>query len=165
MGLKKWRTRRLWCSRAKLSLHSSIKKCMTRLSQDPNSVLRSHLATSSPIGKKIDCQQVVKISMISWGKLIRSANKTYRGGFLPKRIYEVYGEGGTGKTQLSIQLLLNVSQKLNSISFDFSRYFLPNKEVLAVVLYLWCQESSWMRRGSLKWKVSDIFKTYSWWFR
>ena len=26
---------------------------------------------------------------------------------MPKRIYEVYGESGTGKTQLAIQLLLN----------------------------------------------------------
>ena len=32
-----------------------------------------------------------------------------RGGLLPKRLYEVYGESGTGKTQLAIQLLLNVS--------------------------------------------------------
>ena len=35
---------------------------------------------------------------------------TYRGGFLPKRLYEVYGESGTGKTQFAIQLLLNVSE-------------------------------------------------------
>lgn len=34
-------------------------------------------------------------------------NGFFRGGFLPKRIYEIYGEGGTGKTQFAIQLLLN----------------------------------------------------------
>lgn len=34
-------------------------------------------------------------------------NDFFRGGFLPKRIYEIYGEGGTGKTQFAIQLLLN----------------------------------------------------------
>ena len=34
-------------------------------------------------------------------------NDYLRGGFLPKRIYEIYGESGTGKTQFSIQLLLN----------------------------------------------------------
>ena len=32
-------------------------------------------------------------------------NDFIRGGFLPKRIYEVYGESGCGKTQLGIQLL------------------------------------------------------------
>ena len=30
-----------------------------------------------------------------------------RGGLLPKRLYEVYGESGTGKTQFAIQLLLS----------------------------------------------------------
>jgi RecA/RadA recombinase len=35
-------------------------------------------------------------------------NDFLRGGFLPKRLYEIYGESGSGKTQLSIQLLLNV---------------------------------------------------------
>lgn len=34
-------------------------------------------------------------------------NDFLRGGFLPKRLYEVYGESGSGKTQLAIQLLLN----------------------------------------------------------
>lgn len=32
-------------------------------------------------------------------------NDFLRGGFLPRRIYEVYGESGSGKTQLGIQLL------------------------------------------------------------
>ena len=31
----------------------------------------------------------------------------HRGGFLPKRLYEIYGEAGTGKTNFAIQLLLN----------------------------------------------------------
>ena len=30
----------------------------------------------------------------------------YRGGFLPKKLYEIYGESGSGKTQFAIQLLL-----------------------------------------------------------
>ena len=34
-------------------------------------------------------------------------NDFLRGGFLPKKIYEVYGESGSGKTQFAIQLLLN----------------------------------------------------------
>lgn len=29
-----------------------------------------------------------------------------RGGFLPGKLYEIYGESGSGKTQLAIQLLL-----------------------------------------------------------
>lgn len=34
-------------------------------------------------------------------------NDFLRGGFLPRRIYEIYGESGTGKTQMAIQLLMN----------------------------------------------------------
>lgn len=34
-------------------------------------------------------------------------NDFFRGGLLPKRLYELYGESGTGKTQFAIQLLLN----------------------------------------------------------
>lgn len=34
-------------------------------------------------------------------------NDYLRGGFLSKKIYEIYGESGTGKTQFAIQLLLN----------------------------------------------------------
>lgn len=34
-------------------------------------------------------------------------NDFFRGGLLPRRVYEVYGESGTGKTQFAIQLLLN----------------------------------------------------------
>jgi RecA/RadA recombinase len=34
-------------------------------------------------------------------------NDFFRGGLLPKRLYEIYGESGTGKTQFAIQLLLN----------------------------------------------------------
>ena len=30
----------------------------------------------------------------------------FRGGFVPKKIYEIYGESGSGKTQFAIQLLL-----------------------------------------------------------
>jgi RecA/RadA recombinase len=37
---------------------------------------------------------------------------------LPKRIYEVYGESGTGKTQFAIQLLLNVSATLLKEKFS-----------------------------------------------
>lgn len=29
-----------------------------------------------------------------------------RGGFVPKKLYEIYGESGSGKTQFAIQLLL-----------------------------------------------------------
>jgi len=36
-----------------------------------------------------------------------SLNEFLRGGLLPKRLYEIYGEAGTGKTNLAIQLLLN----------------------------------------------------------
>eukprot|EP00347_Sterkiella_histriomuscorum_P018865 403343876 len=34
-------------------------------------------------------------------------NDFLRGGFLSKRLYEIYGESGSGKTQLAIQLMLN----------------------------------------------------------
>ena len=30
----------------------------------------------------------------------------FRGGFVPKKLYEIYGESGSGKTQFAIQLLL-----------------------------------------------------------
>jgi len=36
-----------------------------------------------------------------------SLNEFLRGGLLPKRLYEIYGEAGTGKTNFAIQLLLN----------------------------------------------------------
>ena len=41
-----------------------------------------------------------------------SLNEFLRGGLLPKRLYEIYGEAGTGKTNLAIQLLLNVRNNL-----------------------------------------------------
>lgn len=40
-------------------------------------------------------------------------NDFLRGGFVSRRIYEIYGESGTGKTQFGMQLLLNVSFGLN----------------------------------------------------
>ena len=30
----------------------------------------------------------------------------FRGGFVPKKLYEIYGESGAGKTKFAIQLLL-----------------------------------------------------------
>ena len=30
----------------------------------------------------------------------------FRGGFVPKKLYEIYGESGSGKTQFAIQILL-----------------------------------------------------------
>ena len=46
-------------------------------------------------------------------------NDFLRGGILPRRIYEVYGESGTGKTQLAIQLILQVI----NISLTIFRHF------------------------------------------
>lgn len=50
---------------------------------------------------KLACKQD---SRLSTG--CKVLNDFLRGGFLPRRIYEVYGESGAGKTQFAIQLLL-----------------------------------------------------------
>ena len=41
------------------------------------------------------------------GSGCRILDQFLRGGLLPKRLYEIYGEAGTGKTNFAIQLLLN----------------------------------------------------------
>ena len=41
------------------------------------------------------------------GSGCRIIDQFLRGGLLPKRLYEIYGEAGTGKTNFAIQLLLN----------------------------------------------------------
>ena len=51
----------------------------------------------------------LKLSEKTEHKLMTGCNlmdKFLNGGFVPGKLYEIYGESGSGKTQLAIQLLL-----------------------------------------------------------
>lgn len=51
----------------------------------------------------------LKLAMTSENRLTTGCElmtEFLRGGFLPGKLYEIFGESGSGKTQLAIQLLL-----------------------------------------------------------
>ena len=70
-------------------------------------------AKPTPILEIINCYKLACKSEVKLSTGCKILNDFLRGGILPRRIYEVYGESGTGKTQLAIQLILQVTQLFN----------------------------------------------------